>query len=822
MINVLFPSTASDVAQESFDVDETSSREVDAALVKRARQAVCDGVVMLRNEGDVLPLAPHSRVAVFGRCQIDWFSVGYGSGGEVHAPYRTNLVDCLIATDAVSVDAALVDLYRQWTAEHPIDLRDWGSGLLSYPEMPLDDGVVEAAAWRNDVAIVVVGRAAGEDRDMVLGPGSYYLTDAERELITRVSDAFDRVVVVVVTGNIIDLSWADEMGISSLLMAWLGGMEGGRGMADVLIGVHEPGGRLTGTIAKSYADYPGSEQFGQADAVTYAEDIYVGYRWFDTFCANRVAFPFGFGLGYTTFCIAASMIREEGGVTVRVLVTNTGQRAGREVIQVYAGGPSTTAGRPARALVAFAKTEQLEPGSSVTVTLTFRDADLALFDDSGVTGHRNAWVIEAGDYPVFVGQDVATARECGRVRITETVVVTQLEECLAVDPAHAFDRTVARYVNGKVVPGCEPVPTATVDLRRRILDRLPAASMSPMSPSGDFGEVLSGIYPLDDFVAGLSVEQLTALTFGGRTMNNPLGPAGNAGIMGGVTDSLRAVAVPVIVTADGPSGIRLSDYASLIPCGTALASSWDVEAVEELYRALGAECHAKGIDVLLAPGMNIHRSVLCGRNFEYYSEDPLISGMIASAVVRGLQSQGISACPKHFAANNQEFHRNRLDVRVSQRALREIYLRGFQIVVREGEPWSIMTSYNKINGVWSHYNYDLCTTILRGEWGFRGVVMTDWWMQMSPSPEFHGVRDSGYRVRAQVDVLMPGGLNPQSGELDDGIYASLEADDGLTLGELQRSARNVLSQLIARQADQGRKLHGGEFDDIGSVPSTDQ
>ena len=275
-------------------------------------------------------------------------------------------------------------------------------------------------------------------------------------------------------------------------------------------------------------------------------------------------------------------------------------------------------------------------------------------------------------------------------------------------------------------------------------------------------------------------------------MNSPLGAKGNAGTLGGVLESLRDKGIPAITTTDGPSGIRLHASCSLLPIGAILASTFNEELVEELYTHVGKEMAAKGSDVLLAPGMNIHRSPLCGRNFEYFSEDPLVSGKIAAAVVRGVQANGLSACPKHFACNNQETNRCHNDSRVSERALREIYLKGFEICVKEATPKCIMTSYNKINGVWGHYNYELCTTVLRKEWGYKGMVMTDWWMRKSKSPEFPNIRDNAYRVRAQVDVLMPGGARTGKRKPDGTLLKTYGKPDGITIGELQRTAKNVI------------------------------
>ena len=343
------------------------------------------------------------------------------------------------------------------------------------------------------------------------------------------------------------------------------------------------------------------------------------------------------------------------------------------------------------------------------------------------------------------------------------------------------------------------MPVRTVSLKNRILSSLPDGK----EISGDKGYKLSDVktekVKLQDFTAQLSLDELEAISRGEGPMNSSLGAKGNAGAFGGVLKSLREKGIPPIITTDGPSGIRLLSACSLMPCGTAIACSWDESLTEELFTEMGKEMIKKGSDVLLAPGMNIHRNVLCGRNFEYYSEDPYLTGKTAAATVRGIQKNGVSACPKHFAGNNQEYNRNHTDDIVSERALREIYLKGFEICVKESSPHCIMTSYNKINGVWSHYNYELCTTVLRDEWHFGGMVMTDWWMRYAPSPEFPQMRDNAYRVRAQVDVLMPGFKTAvsKSGGNDGSLLETYGQKDGIALGELQRTANNVLRFILS-------------------------
>lgn len=788
-------------------------RWVEPELARLARRAAAEGTVLLANDG-ALPLPDGEPVAVFGRVQLDWFAVGYGSGGDVNAAYEHNLLDCLTER-GVAVDAELAAVYREWCTANPPEQGEWGNWPRYYEEMPLDDALVDAAATRARRAVVVIGRAAGEDRENVLEPGSYYLTEAERILLEQVTSRFESVTAVVCSGNVMDLSWAEGT-VGALLMAWPGGMEGAPAVADVLTGAVEPGGRLTDTIARRYEDYPSAGHFGGTEFNEYTEDVLVGYRYFETVAKDAVLFPFGHGLGYTTFDLAPGglVVERAGGPTggtarVAVTATNTGERPGSTVVQVYAGAPQDPAlATPARRLIAYQRTEELAPGASQELVLALPLDRLASFDDSGATGHRNAWVLEAGAHEVLVGSSVCENTSAGSVDVPDAVVLEQLEEALAPDPARPFQRmTLTTGADGCPALAWEDVPTATVDLRERIVSRLPRTIDAAPPADGrilTLQDVAAGLADLDAFIAQLSPAELADLTFGDVIMDSPLGVPGNAGTFGGVTKALRGRGIPAVTTTDGPSGLRLSAYASLLPCGTALASTWDPALLTELARHHGAEMVRKGSDVLLAPGMNIHRDPLCGRNFEYYSEDPLVAGLTAAAVVTGIQANGVSACPKHFAANNQETNRIHNDSRISQRALREIYLRGFRLCVELAAPLNIMTSYNKVNGQWSHYNYDLVTTILRDEWGYRGNVITDWWMRYAPDPIFPALADSATRVRAGVDVLMPGAptwAGTHAEGHDSSELEALDAEDAsgehLTLGELQRSARNVLRMLLA-------------------------
>lgn len=757
------------------------------------RRAAAEGAVLLKNNG-VLPLENNETLALFGRVQSEWFYTGYGSGGDVNKPYAVNLIEGIRNCSALTLYEPLAKLYSDWSEKNPIDHGFWGHWPRFYPEMPLSKDVAADAAVHADCAVVTIGRSSGEDRENALEKGSFYLTDDERKLLETVTEAFEKTVVLLNVGSLMDLSWLEEFGnkIGAVLLVWQGGMESGNAGADLLCGAVCPSGRLTDTIARQYSDYPSADDFGAAEFNNYTEDIFVGYRWFETFKPKTVLYPFGYGLSYTEFSVQFSELKEENdGFVLTCSVTNTGEKhSGKTVVQVYVEPPCGVLGTPARVLCGFTKTKLLAPGETQTLTVSIPKARLASYDESGETGYQSAYVLQAGAYSFYLGENVRDAVRVAETRFEKTELLEQLEQAAA--PVNVFTVCKAKEENGVRVLSREPVYLSKVDLKQRILDTLPEA----VEMAGDRGiklrDVRDGKATMDDFVAQLDLTELEAISRGAYIMNSPLGVPGNAGVYGGVLPSLRAKGVPPVTTTDGPSGIRLYSCCSLLPIGTLLACTFDEALVEEVYKAVGAEMREKGTDVLLGPGINIHRNPLCGRNFEYYSEDPLVTGKIAAAAVRGLQSNGVSACPKHFACNNQEFRRSTNDSRLSERALREIYLKGFEICVKEAAPQNIMTSYNKINSVHGHYQYELCTTILRGEWHYDGCVMTDWWMRSQKSPEFPNLCDNAYRVRAQVDVLMPGGKRVGKQKPDKTLLKTYGKKDGITLGEMQRTAKNVL------------------------------
>jgi len=780
----------------------TGERIITEGMPKLVRKSAAEGMVLLKNEG-VLPLRPKEKVALFGRCQIDTFYVGYGSGGDVHPPYQVSILDGLRECGQVVLNRKVQRAYEKWCYA-PENLAspgtEWGRWPYYYPEMPLSEELVSLAAQESDKAIIVIGRAAGEDRENKLEKGSYYLTDEEEQMISLVTKKFEKTVLVMNCGNIIDFSFVQKYEISAIVMMWLGGMEAGSALADVLTGKENPSGKLAATIAKEYTDYPSSANFGDPDENVYEEDIYVGYRYFETFAKDRVLYSFGYGLSYTTFDIEPLAFKNKEDVCeFTLLVRNTGGMPGKEVIQLYLEAPQGALGKESKRLVAFKKTEELLPGQEQEIKICVSNEALASYDDVGKTGHKNAWVMEAGEYWFYFGVSAKSGRlayrNAGGHDVKVPCVLHQTEAACSL--AEPMERIIPVKDGDLAIAQTELVTASENTLAARIMADLPKEIPFTGDRGIRFSQVCDGTATMEDFVAQLTKEELQALTRGEGGTNRPSGIEGNTGVFAGFFPSLREKGVPTMVTTDGPAGVRVKRYSSLVPCGAALACTFHPELVEALFEKVADELERFEVDVLLSPGMNILRNPLCGRNFEYFSEDPLVSGKMAAAAVRGIQYKGASACPKHFAANNQEFKRNRNNSKISERALREIYFKGFEICVKEGNPKSIMTSYNKINGVWNHYNYDLVTTVLRKDWGFDGLVMTDWWMQKSSCPEFPNLRDNAYRVRARVDLLMPGNDGPQPQhpveyEPDETLLETIGTPDGITLAELQRTACTVL------------------------------
>ena len=759
-----------------------------------ARQATAEGCVLLENEGQALPLREGERVAVFGRMAFHYYKSGLGSGGLVNTRYVVGILDALKDCKEIRLDEKLMGIYEDWIRENPFDEgQGWGRVPWCQKEMEVTDEML-GCARDNDVSLVIIGRTAGEDQDNNAGPGSYCLTETEEDMIRRVCQVSKRTVVVLNVGNIIDMSWVKKYHPQAVLYAWQGGQEGGNGVADVLTGKVCACGKLTDTIAQSIEDYPSTENFGDPFKNYYKEDIYVGYRYFETFAKDKVLYPFGYGLSYTGFGIKAEILKNsEEELTVAAEVVNTGAVKGKEVVQVYAKVPQGKLGNPARRLIGFAKTGELKPGEKEEVVIVIPKYDLTSYDDSGVTGHKSCYVLEEGTYEIFVGSDVRSAESAGCYE-EKFRVVEKLQEAYA--PVEKFSRMKAVLMpDGSYQAVTEEVPVRTVDPQERRKQNLPET----LAYTGDKGyklvDVLDGKVSMENFVAQIREEDLIAM-FRGEGMCSPKVTPGTAAAFGGVTESMKALGIPVGCCADGPSGIRMDcgTKAFSLPNGTALGCTFNTELVGDLYEMTGKELRLNKIDSLLGPGMNIHRNPLNGRNFEYISEDPLLTGRICAAQVKAMAKSGIGSTIKHFCGNNQEVGRSTSDSVMSERCLREIYLKGFEMAVREGGARSVMTTYGSVNGLWTAGSYDLCTTILRKEWGFEGIVMTDWWAKSNYEGHQAEVSVKAPMVAAQNDIYMvvsDAKANPEKDDVEEMLHAGK-----LTLGELQRNAANILGFLL--------------------------
>lgn len=744
--------------QPNLPLGENGER-VTASKVHRelSKNAAKEGMVLLKNNQGVLPLSKGAKVALFGKGSFDYVKGGGGSG-DVTVEYIINLYDGMMALkDKVTVFQELADFY----GENVKNQYASGAipGMTVEPAVP-EDLLIKARAF-TDTAIITICRFSGEgwDRktsvdskndklssyedalakkaDEIFEKGDFYLTDAEASMVNTVKEHFSKVIVVMNVGGMVDTSWfVKDDSIQAVLMAWQGGMEGGLATAELLCGIGNPSGKLADTFASSLEDYPSTYNFHEAvDYVDYTDDIYVGYRYFETIpgAAHKVNYPFGFGLSYTNFHWSVVSAKEQNGIIhVAVNVTNTGAIEGKEVIQIYVGAPQGLLGKPAKSLVAFQKTRLLKAGETQLLSLEFSAHSMASYDDLGKV-QKSAYVLEAGSYEFFVGNSVRNLEKTSftytvsqnRVveQLNEKITPTSLKERMLADGS--FEQLPLKEVNNPDACALEKLSfqmTEGYTPVGRLRQSYQLWNEEANKRSCTFNEVAGGKSTVEEFLAMMTDEEVAHL----------LGGQPNTGVANTFGyGNMPEYGVPNIMTADGPAGLRIAPECGVNttawPCATLLACTWDRDIVYAVGEAGAKEVKENNIAVWLTPAVNIHRSPLCGRNFEYYSEDPFLTGKMAAAMVKGIQSQHIGATVKHFALNNKETNRKNSDSRVSERAAREIYLKAFEIIVKEADPWSIMSSYNIINGYRASENRELLEDILRGEWGWKGMVTTDWW-----------------------------------------------------------------------------------------------
>lgn len=756
------------------------------------RTAAAEGAVLLKNEG-VLPVR-NERAAVFGRTQIDYYKSGTGSGGAVNSLYVPNILDALRENEYITVDEEIAALYETLTQKYPLNHTNRFEADFEDKELEISEKEIERAASRNDKAIIVIGRVAGEAYDNANAPGSFLLTKNEKKLIGNVAKYFENFAVILNTGNIIDMRWVDEFRVPAVMYIWQGGEEGARACADVLSGIVNPCGKLGDTIARRYEDYPSAKDFETENEVVYSEDIFVGYRYFETFAKDKVLYPFGFGLSYGDFNIKVNtVIKWDTKLDFDIDVKNIGSEAGKEVVQLYLAPPCGRLGRPSRELCAFAKTALIRPRGLENLQISLDLRNHAAFDDV-----NSRWVLEKGRYRIFAGRSIRDAYEVFSYVLDEEIVVKQ---CRSYMPPV---KKLSRMVNNNGIEGHEMLAPKS----KPAADEIPA-EFNANGFTGNFADAVKE-NKIKEFIATLTNEELAALSRG-EGMLSPKVTAGTASCFGGVTDGLVAKGIPTACTSDGPSGIRMDngEAATSMPGGAALACTWDTKLIEKLYEFEGKELVLNKIDMLLGPGMNIHRNPLCGRNFEYYSEDPLLTGMLAAAAIRGIDKGGAMGVIKHFACNNREYNRYNANAVVSERALREIYLRPFEIAIKSAPVVGVMTSYNPINGIQASSSRDLADGILRREWKYDGFVMTDWWPHMnnfvgdSPSP-----RKLAAMARSHNDVYMVVS-NFRAGDWEDDIAKSL-SDGALTRAELQRNVYSTLDAISKMNCFE--RMHGFKRD----------
>jgi len=800
--------------------DEVTQREKDNRKV--AYEAACEAMVLLKNDG-TLPLKTN-KVALFGAGASMTIKGGTGSG-EVNERHSVTILEGMTdrGFEITSLDW-IRSFEEQYAAEYAaykaakrkiniFKLHDIMSMMKDDFRAPAGPAITDADAEVTDTCIYVVSRQAGEGADRKAEKGDLFLTDAEREAIVACAEKFAHFVLVINSGSALDMGFVQEIpGINAIVYICQLGTEGGHAFADLIRGVVTPSGKLADTWAKTYADIPFSQEYsylnGELKEEYYKEGIYVGYRYFDTFGVEP-AYPFGFGLSYTDFDIRSAGVTLEGSTaTVKALVSNVGQCcSGKEVVQLYVTAPYGKLHKEYQSLAAFAKTDLLAPGARQELNISFDLRNIASYRESDA-----CYVLEAGEYLLRLGNSSRSTMVVGRIFLEREAIVSRHDHiCPVQSPIQELE---APPQQPEAVP--QGLPWLVLDLNAietvKYTYETPEICQDPRVKA--FMDTLTP-EEMAEIVVGIGM-------FGGETLFNLPGSVGNT------TSRFWSRGLANVALCDGPAGLRIQkrsginakgkvkpidlpismfeafpdfvkkfmvadperdqlfyQYTTAFPVTAALAQTWNEKLLYKVGAAIYREMNEYGCTYWLAPAINIHRNPLCGRNFEYFSEDPRLTGVLAAALTRGVQmKEGFYVTVKHFACNNQEDNRNFVSSNLSERALREIYLRGFEACVREGGAKAIMTSYNRVNGVYTPNSYDLCTKVLRNEWGFDGVVMTDWFSTN------RGQADNGKALAAGNDLIMPGG-----GSFKKSILSSLKKGE-LAEEDLRRCCANVVKSIL--------------------------
>lgn len=872
----------SSVTGMAASTNQTSEREVRNAQL--SKEAAEEGMVLLENENQALPLAQGSKAALFGTGSYGTIKGGTGSG-DVYNRYTISVYDALTSTYNISNMAwwsEYLKTFEEKKAQAAEEKKD--NDYVKYTQGRFGGAdsfvAIDQALTKKDIdaakasgattAFYTISRVSGEGADRTIGKGDYELSEVEYNNIKLIAKNFDKCVVLLNVGGVVDTKFFSEIeGVDGLVLMSQAGMEGGNALADILTGKTTPSGKLTDTWAKNYSDYPASATIGDNDGDNkqedYKEGIYVGYRYFDTFNITP-AYEFGYGKSYTSFDIEPlTVAADENNVSVTVNVTNTGDTySGKEVVEVYFSAPDGSIEKPYQELAGFAKTDNLAPGESQELTVTYKTTEMSSYDEA-----KAAYVMEDGDYIVRVGDSSRNTEVAGVLTLDKDVVTEQLSNQLTLDknwkdlsktgktPYSYKDEAAQIKAAARIALPSAKIKTEnnasqidekkvttylTADAAKdyKAAENEVVETVDAVPANTKLIDVYDGKVSMESFVASLDDTQLANLAngiSGAATSSDTWGADANS-VTGaaGETSQLyfNSLGIPNTVEADGPAGIRVTaettdkdgnavyNYCTAFPIGTLLAQTWNTDLVNRVGKAIGEEMVEIGVTLWLAPGMNIHRDPLCGRNFEYYSEDPALTGYVGSAITAGVQSnKGVGVTIKHYITNNQETNRSAVNTSVSERTLREIYLKGFEMVVKSAQPMAIMSSYNKVNGTYACENFDLLTSVPRGEWGFDGMVMTDW----------------GAGNRAGVDTMMHAGNDlVMPGRTQDRMIAALQGnpvgttadpnlDKTLVRGDIQKCVSRVLT-MIMRSSQFGKmnstvdvKAHTETYDNLVTYSS---
>ena len=872
----------SSVTGMAASTNQTSEREVRNAQL--SKEAAEEGMVLLENENQALPLAQGSKAALFGTGSYGTIKGGTGSG-DVYNRYTISVYDALTSTYNISNMAwwgEYLKTFEEKKAQAAEEKKDndyvkytqgrfgGADSFLAIDQALTQSDMDKAKAGGVTTAFYTVSRVSGEGADRTIGKGDYELSEVEYNNIKLIAKNFDKCVVLLNVGGVVDTKFFSEIeGVDGLVLMSQAGMEGGNALADILTGKTTPSGKLTDTWAKNYSDYPAATTIGDNDGDNkqedYKEGIYVGYRYFDTFNITP-AYEFGYGKSYTSFDVEPlTVAADENNVSVTVNVTNTGDTySGKEVVEVYFSAPDGSIEKPYQELAGFAKTDNLAPGESQKLIVTYKTTEMSSYDEA-----KAAYVMEDGDYIVRVGDSSRNTKVAGVLTLDKDVVTEQLSNQLTLDknwkdlsktgktPYSCKDEAAQIKAAARIALPSAKIKTEnnaskidekkvttylTADAAKdyKAAENEVVETVDAVPANTKLIDVYDGKVSMESFVASLDDTQLANLANGisgastsgdtwGADANSVTGAAGETSQL-----YFNSLGIPNTVEADGPAGIRVTaettdkdgnavyNYCTAFPIGTLLAQTWNTDLVNRVGKAIGEEMVEIGVTLWLAPGMNIHRDPLCGRNFEYYSEDPALTGYVGSAITAGVQSnKGVGVTIKHYITNNQETNRSAVNTSVSERTLREIYLKGFEMVVKSAQPMAIMSSYNKVNGTYACENFDLLTSVPRGEWGFDGMVMTDW----------------GAGNRAGVDTMMHAGNDlVMPGRTQDRMIAALQGnpvgttadpnlDKTLVRGDIQKCVSRVLT-MIMRSSQFGKmnskvdvKAHTETYDNLVTYSS---